>query len=152
MKQSTDQLITWFFAASVAAKMHPPEAEAGYREALSEMKGKERSGIASGVRQGVNDLLQMADLWPLETYQAVEAALSARGLPSLQKMQAALSRKHVAILKRDAIRNEEEYHIVAEMLSDMSSDLTVVQREKLGAMTVEYTKKLKTTRAAAGRA
>jgi hypothetical protein len=143
MKQSTDQLITWFFAASVAAKMHPPEAEAGYREALAKIKGKERSGIASGVKQGVNDLLHMADMWPLEQYEAVETALSAKGLLSLEKMQAALSRKHIAILKRGVIRNEEEYYIVAEMLSDMSSDLTDNQRDQLGAMTVKYEGKIK---------
>lgn len=143
MKQSTDQLITWFFTASVAAKMHSPEAEAGYREALSKIKGKERSGIASGVKQGVIDLLQMADMWPLDKYEAVQAALSARGLLSLDKMQAALSRRHVTILKRGVIRNEEEYYIVSEMLSDMSSNLTDVQREQLGAMIVEYEGRIK---------
>jgi len=143
MKQTTDQLITWFFAASVAAKMHPPEAEANYRDALSKIKGKERSGIASGVKQGVNDLLHMADMWPLEKYEAVEAALSAKGLLSLERMQATLSRKHIAILKRGVIRNEEEYYIVAEMLSDMSSDLSDAQREQLGAMTVNCESKIK---------
>jgi hypothetical protein len=143
MKPSTDQLITWFFAASVAAKMHPPEAEAGYREALSKIKGKERSGITSGVKQGVNDLFEMANMWPLEKYEAVEAALLARGLLSLEKMQAALSRKHIAVLKRGFIRNEEEYYIVAEMLSDMSTDFSDAQREQLGAMTVNYESKIK---------
>jgi hypothetical protein len=143
MKPSTDQLITWFFTASAAAQMHPPEAEAGYREALAKIKGKERSGIASGVKQGVNDLLHMADMWPLEKYEAVEAALLARGLLSLEKMQATLSRKHIAILKRGDVRNEEEYHIVAEMLRDMSSDLTDDQRQKLGTLTTKFEDKIK---------
>lgn len=144
MKLSTDQLITWFFTASVAAGMHRPDDEGTYREMLSKIKGKERAGISSGVKQGVNDLLHMADMMPLEQSESIEAALAARALPSLRKMKAALSRKHIGILKRGLIRNEEEYYIVAEMLSDTSSDLTAAQRRSLGSMTAKYEFKTET--------
>lgn len=144
MKPTTDQLITWYFTASVAAGMFGPEAEAGYREMLAGLKGKERSGISSGVKQSVNDLLHMVDMLPLEKYEAIEAALAAKSLPSLGKMEAALSRKHVGILKRGLIRNEEEYYLVAEMLSDMTTDLTSAQRKKLGSMTAKYEEKIQT--------
>ena len=144
MKPSTDQLITWFFTASVAAEMHAPGAEASYRDAIAKLKGKARSGVASGLKQGVNDLLHIADMWTPEKYKAVEGALAAAGLPSLKKMQITLSKKHVGILKRGTIRNEEEYYNVTELLGDVSSELTSIEREQLGVMTVEYENKPKT--------
>jgi hypothetical protein len=138
MKLTTDQLISWSFTVSAAAGLHRPEQEAEYRAMIASLKGKERSGISSGVKQGVNDLLQWVDDWPKEKHAAVEAALRAKGLPSLEEMQRLLSKKHLRILKQGVIKNDEEYYLVVEMLSDLTFGLSQEQRIALGSMVGVY--------------
>ena len=138
MKFSTDELITWFFAAAVPAGMFPEGAEAHYREALAKLKGPDRKGISSGVRQGVNDLLHMAESWSLEKSERVDTALAARRLPSVDEMQAILHQKHTRILKRGRIVTDEEFYIVKELVSDLTSELSKAQRRRLDAMLHRY--------------
>ena len=145
MKPSTDQLITWFFVVAEAAKMMPTGAEEEYRESLAKLKGKERSGISSGVKQGVNDMLAMSEMWDAEIRRKVDEALKGRNLTPLPQMLIRLKGKQIRVLKRGRIKNDEEYYIVAELLSDLESGLTDKERVELGEVSAAYEESKKST-------
>jgi hypothetical protein len=138
MKHSTDQLLTWYFAAATAAGMHNAASEARYRDVIARLRGKERSGISAAIKQSVRDILRIADMWPLDTYLKVEAELFARGFPSLEAMEANLCGGLTRVLKRGKINNLEEFYFITELLSDTDSDLTDLDRKRLELMLGKY--------------
>ena len=125
--------------------MMPTGAEEEYRESLAKLKGKERSGISSGVKQGVNDMLAMSEMWDAEIRRKVDEALKGRNLTPLPQMLIRLKGKQIRVLKRGRIKNDEEYYIVAELLSDLESGLTDKERVELGEVSAAYEESKKST-------
>lgn len=99
---------------------------------------KTKAGDRAGLKDGINDLLHMSDCFDYRTWRAIDERLAAKGLPSLETLQVLLTRKHLKILKRGRIRNEEEYYLVQNLLGDLTSDLTDAQRIALERMTLEF--------------
>lgn len=143
MKLSNEQLATWFYTAMSAFFQDGAEKE--WIEHFNSVKGRERSGMLSGMlsgmKQGVNDALTMIKEMPRSERERIDALLATKDLPSLIKMQANLKKKHIQILKRGRIRNDEEYYIIAEILSDLEFDVTKDERVSLEEMSFSYGKK-----------
>jgi len=142
MKLTTDQLISWFSTATVAAGLFPADVESQIRVSFSKVPANERKGLSSGVKQGINDLLAMTSLW-LKA-DVVNAALMAKGLPGLEEMVAQLNRKEDKMLRRGAIKDDEEFYLAKELLDNLESGLTKKQRIKLGQMVHAYEEKART--------
>lgn len=130
MKFTIEQLYDIFAALawSVAKTDLPP------RPAGLTVKAGDRSGLMSGI----NDLLHMSDSFNYETWRGVNERLVAKGLPSLEKLQVMLRQKHLRILKRGRIRDEEEYYIVQDILADLDFDVTAEQRVALERMAGDF--------------
>jgi hypothetical protein len=136
MKLSPEQLIDWFLAANPRFR---PEFRSQWLGMLeSPPKGTRRSELISGMKQGINDTLTMAKWWPPEQRIKVDNALISKGLPTLRKMEAGLKKKHQRILARGSIRNDEEFYIVAEVLSDLDFDISELDRARLEKISYEY--------------
>lgn len=142
MNLTPERLCAWFYA--VAAQIapeefgFPPDAERNWLASLTRTKGRERSDLISGMKQGVNDLLTMSKFLGPHERKKLDLVLTARSLPSLGLMQAKLKRKHERVLKRGAIKNEEEYYIVAEILAGCEIDVSEAERAELGRIHAEY--------------
>jgi hypothetical protein len=115
-----------------------PGDEENYRSRLSGLKGKERSGIRSGVMQGINDLIEMAKEWPEDLRKKADDALATQGYPSMKKLEIQLGKKQKQILKKQKIRNDEEYYIVIEILNDTEAPISDDERKVLNQLILDY--------------
>lgn len=136
MNLTREQLVDWFFAAN-------PQLTSEFRAQWLAMvesppKGTTRSEMISGMKQGINDTLTMAKWASSDERKAIDAALAAKGLPSLRKMEAVLKKKHQRILTRGTIRNDEEFYIVAEILADLEFEIEATDRAKLEKISHAY--------------
>jgi|GEM_PF-4763134 len=142
MKLTHEQLGDWFFTANPS---FAPEARSRWLAMLeTPPKGAKKSEIVSGMKQGINDTLTMAKWLSVEDRKKIEEALAARGLPSLRKMDAVLKKKHLRILARGHIKNDEEYYIIAEILSDLDFEVSKEDRSRLSAISNTYETRSKT--------
>lgn len=103
--------------------------------------GAPRKNERGGLLDAINDLVHMADSFDYATWKGIDERLAAKGLPSLEQLQAMLARKHAKILKRGRIRDLEEYYLVQNLVSDGTSDLTDKERAALGRMADEFGRK-----------
>ena len=136
MKLSPEQMIDWFLAAFPE---FPPENRSQWLAWLeTPPQGASRSEVISGMKQAMNDALTMAKDRPAQERQKIDATLAAKGLPSLRKMEAILKKKHQRILARGRIKDDEEFYIVAEILSDVDFPISGLERNKLGEISRDY--------------
>jgi hypothetical protein len=135
MKLQPEQLVDWFFTANPLLA----EGRDRYLAMLqSPPPGTRRSEVIAGLKQGINDTLTMAKEMSEEQRKQIDSSLLARGLPSLRKMQAGLTKIPQRILARGHIRNDEEFYIVAEILADASFEVSAAEREVFGKMSCDY--------------
>lgn len=136
MKLSSEQLIDWFLTAN---PRFPPEFRTRWLAMIeSPPQGTRRSDVISGMKQGINDTIAMSSCWTAAERKKVEDALAAKGLPSVRKMEAGLKKKHQRILARGHIKNDEEFYIVAEILSDGEFEISESDRIQLGKISYAY--------------
>lgn len=93
------------------------------------------------MKQGINDTLTRAAYWNYKKWKEVSDALAAKGLPSIEKMELRMKQKHRHILKRAAIKNDEEFYLVAEILSDLTLDVSDEDRTALDGISTDYESK-----------
>ena len=104
---------------------------------------QKRSRRASGAKMAINDLLSQSRHFSESQRAAIDARLAAKELPTLRMLEAGFRGVHARILKRGRVRNDEEYYIVAEILSDMDFDISDAERSALEGMHGEYAAKKK---------
>jgi hypothetical protein len=136
MKLTPEALADWFFTAN-------PKFSSNDRAKLLAMlatppAGATRSQIVVGLKQAISDTL----LGEMEKSEAdrrkIEAALAAKGLPSFNLMRARTKKMHKRILGRGLIKNDEEFSMVAEILADVDSEITSIERASLGRLVRSY--------------
>ncbi len=138
MKLTNEQLYEWFRITAVELLRIPEDSFAKGPEAQDSKKGS-----ISGLKQAINDLITASEHGSVPA--SLDSRLVAAGLPRLDQMRSAMRRKEASILKRGVIRNEEEYYIVREVLSDADTNLRPKTLEKLGRLIGEYEAKRKET-------
>lgn len=121
MKLTLEQLAMWLSCT------HEPdlgkitaEQEAAMFAGLSKewlaKSGCTRSEARQGFLQAVNERISQMECWSDGDRKKVDLLLAERGLPNLETMEVLVKKKHRRIMKRGAIRNEEEYYLVKELL------------------------------------
>ena len=96
------------------------------KEALAK-SGCTRGQARQGFLQGVNERITQMEWWSEDDRQKVDALLAARSLPSLRTMEVVVKKKHKRIVGRGAIKNDEEYYLVKELLDGPQADLVSVE-------------------------
>jgi len=136
MTLTPEQLVDWFL---VMNPEFPREFRAHWLALLaSPPEGATRSQLISGMKQGINDTLSHARYFPEGERKKIDEALTAKGLPSIRKMDADLKKKHRRILARGHIKNDEEFYIVAEILAHLEFDISEADRRRLGTISYAY--------------
>jgi hypothetical protein len=145
MKLTHDQLVDWL---STANPEIPPEAKTRLIAMMeSPPEGAKRSEIISGIKEAIKDTVMTANHRPPEERRMIEAALAAKGLPSLRKMEASLRKKHRRILARGEITNEEEMDLVSDILADLTYDIEESDRRRLEELSAAYELRKRTNQA-----
>lgn len=96
------------------------------------------SAHLSGLQQAINDMLEMArDSSPEERAQLSDM-LQKANQPSLSELDEKLEKQFRRILERKSIKNEEEYYLITERLSNLDSGLTTKEIKALDKMVFDF--------------
>ena len=109
------------------------------REAIKSLEQHRPRGWRAGVRQGLQDLLEMSrDLSP-QKVQMADSHLKATGAPTLTTMRSEIWRTIPKLIKRGRIKTESEYYLLVERLNDATgAELSQADRDQLADMVVEF--------------
>jgi len=70
----------------------------------------------------INDMIEMTRDWPASRVQDIDFALASKRLPTLSQLRLRFSKTVDRILKRGAIKNEQEYYAARNAL-EMAADV-----------------------------
>jgi hypothetical protein len=98
------------------------------------------SRAESALRMAVNNCLEISAPWPLSQVIALDAEMHATGIPSLSLVRSRVWGRYAAMLKRGAIRNDDEAAVAQGVLADRSlaQGLPDSERVNLQAMVRVY--------------
>jgi hypothetical protein len=117
----------------------PSQLCAGLREGLEHLERTKPRGWRSGLRQGVQDLLEMSRDMNQAEVRVADAALSRAGAPTLSTLRLEIWRTIPRILSRGRIKTEAEYYLLVERLNDEADDqFTPHDRERLASIIAEF--------------
>lgn len=104
-------------------------------EAL-EKKGKK---IASrGLRQAINDCIEMSRHMKPDAVKQIDTELRKRGTITLSELRKQYSKEYAKIVKLGKVKNETEYYLVRSMLDDTSERMADAERELLEKILFDY--------------
>jgi len=94
----------------------------------------------SALRMAVNNCMEISSPWPLSQIVALDTQMRAAGVPSLSYVRSRVWGRYAAMLKRGAIRNNDESAVAQGVLADQSlaESLPEVERSSLHAMVRAY--------------
>lgn len=76
-----------------------------------------------GLRQAVNDLLEMTQDFHSAQLEELERLLRDAGAPTISELRQAHARKVFQILRAGVVTSDEDYRLLAAVLSDVDSPL-----------------------------
>jgi hypothetical protein len=102
----------------------PPEAWPP--AVLAGLESHSMSMARQGLGEVIGDIVEMTDRLSADEVRSFDAALAAEGLLTLSAVRARFARTIRGIMKRGAIRSENEYHALRNVVDSMPED----EREK----------------------
>lgn len=136
MKTTLEDQVRWLCTVMASSGADVTEMESKFLEHFARASGAERTQLAKGMRQAINDMFRSGFIWIRAA--EIDAVLAQKGLPSLEAMEEELNRKEAAMLRRGSIQNTEEFRIAMNLLNNLESGLTKKQRLKLGSMVAAF--------------
>jgi hypothetical protein len=94
----------------------PPEKEV--MASVNALERKSARVALNGVRQAVNDCVEMSSSFTQAQVVELDSELRTRGLITLSEMRRRYSKNFAQIRKRGQIRSETEYYLVRNVLDD----------------------------------
>lgn len=102
---------------------------------------RESAGQAeSALRMAVNNCLEISSPWPLSQVVALDTEMQATGIISLSSVRSRVWGRYAAMLKRGALRNDDESAVAQGVLADpsLAQSLPEAERVSLHAMVRAY--------------
>jgi hypothetical protein len=98
------------------------------------------SQAESALRMAVNNCMEISSPWPLSQVIALDTEMRATGVLSLSHVRSRFWGRYAALLKRGAIRNNDESAMAQGVLADPSlvESLPEIERSSLHAMVRAY--------------
>ena len=112
-----EKLIAWLCTAARTMGVGTTEEE--FLRQLSQLQGPERKQLFVGLHESTTTLLWLLKHASPEQRMDIERDLKKRALPPLWKVEAICRNTHKKILRRGEIRNDDEYHMIREFMSDV---------------------------------
>jgi len=109
------------------------------REAIASLEQQRPRGWRAGVRDGLQDLLEMTkDLSP-QKVQLADSKLKAAGVPTLSTMRSEIWRTVPKLIERGRIKTESEYYLLVERLNNATdAELSQAARNQIAEMVAEF--------------
>jgi hypothetical protein len=113
----------------------PPEKQP--IAALEALEKKSMKTALSGLRQAINDCVEMSFHFDHAEVEKLDSQLRGRGIVTLSELRRRYSKGYAKIVKQGRIKNETEYYLVRNVLDDPTEKATE-ERELLEKMLSEY--------------
>jgi hypothetical protein len=126
-----------FFATHVM-EIDPEAPEHPSKVALKLVESIGPSKALAGVRQAVNDAVEMLSRAPVEYVGRLDAALRQNNLLTFSEVRRRYAAAYKRIVKRGRIATETEYYIIAGILADGSSDLEATELAEIERLAAAY--------------
>src|SRR5690349_7644314 len=113
----------------------PPE-----KRPLANLEALEKKGLKTalnGLRQAINDCIEMSFHFDPKEVVKLDEQLRDRGIVTLSELRRRYSRKYAAIVKRGRIKSDTEYHLIRNVLGDPTKKATD-EREVLENLIADY--------------
>lgn len=85
---------------------------------LEALEKKSMKMAFNGLRQAINDCVEMSLHFDHEEVEKLDAQLRSRGIITLSELRRRYSKSYAKILKRRRIKNETEYYLLRNVLYD----------------------------------
>ena len=108
----------------------PPEKQPV--ASLEALEKKSMKMALNGLRQAINDCVEMSFHFDHAEVEKLDSQLRSRGIVTLSELRRRYSKGYAKIVKRGQIKNETEYYLVRNVLDDPTEKATE-ERELLGA-------------------
>jgi hypothetical protein len=113
----------------------PPEMRPA--AGVDALEKKSMKMALSGLRQAINDCVEMSLRFNPEEVAKLDEELRDRGLVTLSELRRRYSRKYAAIMKRGRINSDTEYYLIRNVLDDPTIK-TMDEREVLVRLVADY--------------
>ena len=107
-----------------------------WKEAEIEYHGL--SELLAGVKEAVNDTVQMSVDMTADQVRRLDAALKADGVLTLSEVRVRYWRRYKSIVKRGRIRSDLEFRMVVGILADVEASIPKEERALLEKLAHEY--------------
>lgn len=85
---------------------------------LEALEKKSMKMALNGLRQAINDCVEMSLHFDHEEVEKLDSQLRSRGIVTLSELRRRYSKSYAKIMKRGQIKNETEYYLVRNVLHD----------------------------------
>jgi hypothetical protein len=117
-----------------AAGLSPDKQPIASLEALEK---KSMKIALDGLRQAINDCVQMSSHFDHKKVEKLDTELRSRGIVTLSELRRRYSKSYAKIMKRGRIKNETEYYLVRNVLHD-STEKDPEERKLLEELISDY--------------
>jgi hypothetical protein len=104
---------------------------------LEALEKKSMKMAFDGLRQAINDCVEMSLHFDHAEVEKLDSQLRSRGIVTLSELRRRYSKRYAKIMKRGQIRNETEYYLVRNVLDD-PTEKTPEERELLEKIISNY--------------
>jgi hypothetical protein len=101
---------------------------------LEVLEARGRGAAERGLRQGINDIVEMCRHWGVDRVEELDAQLRENRIVTLSEVRRRVSREYQRILKNKKIGDETGYYLIRGILADSSSQLDSEERAILAEM------------------
>ena len=117
---------------------------------LKKMEKRSPALAYKGLKQCINDSLDMTREYNIEDVAKIDTYLSSKGATSLSEMRRKIWKQIPKILQRGKMRNDEEYCFIVERLNDVDdNDFTEEMRVLGGRLVSDYEARIRSQQIAA---
>jgi hypothetical protein len=85
---------------------------------LEALEKKGKNTALKGLRQAINDCVEMSFHFSHAEVESLDSELRKRGVVTLSELRRRYSKSYAKIMKRGQIKNETEYYLVRNVLCD----------------------------------
>ena len=107
-------------------------------DVLNEFEKKSKSFAKRGLKEGLRDIISQLNHFPPELLKDIEMDLERNNLPNTQMLYSIVTNTVTKVLKRKKIKNPEEFYTIKELVIDLTSNLTEIERNLLDKYLVEF--------------
>jgi hypothetical protein len=104
---------------------------------LEALEKKSMKMAFNGLRQAINDCVEMSFHFDHAEVEKLDSQLRSRGIVTLSELRRRYSKGYAKIMRRGQIKNETEYYLVRNVLDD-PTEKTPEERELLEKMLSQY--------------